>query len=151
MNFYQPVCILKTYTHQNNWQVKRMQSKQKKKKRKKKLEFLKVLLPWVISCRHNISELSLLRLVFSSTSKPFQIGKTLSILSEERFSFCEVTSPWGLTVQLSGKEIIYMYIFITMLSHKLQQAILRIPYSPCTINECVLLLNTAIYVSFKVG
>lgn len=44
-----------------------------------------------------------------------------------------------------------MYIFITMLSHKLQQAILRIPYRSCTINECVLLLNTAIYVSFKVG
>lgn len=67
------------------------------------------------------------------------------------FLFCEVTTPRGLTVQLSGKEIIYMYIFITVLSHKLQQAILRIPYSPCTINECVLLLNTAIYVSFKVG
>lgn len=39
MNFYQPVCMLKPCAHQNNWQVKRMQSKQKKKKRKK-LEFL---------------------------------------------------------------------------------------------------------------
>jgi len=108
------------------------------------------LLPWIISCRHNISELSLLRLVFSSTSKPFQIGKNTEC-TQKWFSFCEVTIPRGLTVQLSGKEIIYMYIFITLLSHKLQQAILRIPYSPCTINECVLLLNTAMYVSFKVG
>lgn len=36
MNFYQLVCILKTYSHQNNWQVKRMQSKQKEKEEKKK-------------------------------------------------------------------------------------------------------------------
>lgn len=150
MNFYQLVCILKAYTHQNNWQVKRMQSKQKEKK-KKSLNSFKSCFPEL-----SVAGITYLNWAFCGWSflaqvNLFRLVKTLSILSEERFSFCEVTSPWGLTVQLSGKEIIYMYIFITMLSHKLQQAILRIPYSPCTINECVLLLNTAIYVSFKIG
>lgn len=150
MNFYQLVCILKTYSHQNNWQVKRMQSKRKGRKKKKSLNS-KSCFPEL-----SVAGITYLNWAFCSWSflaqvNLFRLVKSWSILSEERFSCCEVTIPWGLTKQLSGKEIIYMYIFITMLSHKLQQAILRIPSSPCTINECVLLLNTAIYVSFKVG
>lgn len=149
MNFYQPVCILKTYSSQQLAGEK--DAVKTKRKEKKSLNSFKSCFPEL-----SVAGITYLNWAFCSWSflaqvNLFRLVKMWSILSEEQFSLCEVTSPWGLTVQLSDKEIIYMYIFITMSSHKLHQAILRIPYRPCTINECVLLLNTAIYVSFKVG
>lgn len=149
MNFYPPVCILKTYSSEQLAGEK--DAVETKRKVKKSLNSFKYCFPELPVAGITYLNWAFCGWSFLAQVNLFRLVKMWSILSEERFSLCEVTSPWGLTVQLSDKEIIYMYIFITMLSHKLQQAILKIPYRPCTINECVLLLNTAIYVSFKVG